>query len=112
VLRELSRKIKAGGRIYIEFPNVKSLSLPSMKGTLNFCDDFSHVRVYEIREIANQLLSEGYKIIKAGRIRDWRKIMIIPIRILLGFFKPVYGGYFWDLLGFADFVYAKKVVGS
>jgi len=112
VLRILSKKLKVGGGIYIEFPSVKSLSLPSMKGTLNFCDDPTHVRVYTIQEIANILLDNGFKIKKAGVRRNLFNITLLPIRLctrVIIYKKTDFASDFWDLFGFAEFVYAKKI---
>ena len=110
VLDILSQKLNIGGGIYIEFPSVKSLGLPSMKGTLQFCDDPTHIRLYTIPEVANVLLARGFKIIKAGRRRNILRVLsfplILPVYLLLD--KPVAGA-FWDILGFADFVYAIKI---
>jgi 2-polyprenyl-3-methyl-5-hydroxy-6-metoxy-1,4-benzoquinol methylase len=75
VAGRLVETLRPGGRIYIEFPSVRSLALPSMPGTLHFCDDPTHVRVYDVREVANALLAAGD---------------------------------FWDVTGFAEYVYAEK----
>jgi SAM-dependent methyltransferase len=110
VLRIISKKVKVGGAIYIEFPGVRSLGLPSMKGTLNFCDDPTHVRVYTIQEIANILLDNGFRIKKAGVRRKWFNIILLPLKLSI---KAMVGregaGDFWDLFGFAEFVYAEKI---
>ncbi len=110
VLKILTKKLKKGGTIYIEFPSTRSLSLPSMQETLNFCDDDTHVRVYSVREISNLLLAGEMHIIKAGVRRDKIKIFLFPIkfilRILLG--KGLIGGLFWDITGFASYVYSRK----
>lgn len=110
VLHILSRKIKVGGAIYIEFPSVRSLYLPSMKGTLNFCDDPTHKRVYALQEIVNVLLDEGFKIKKAGKRRSKVRILFILPFILYSLIRkgePLAGA-FWDLFAFADFVFAEK----
>lgn len=110
VLDGLARKLKPGGRIYLEFPSERSLALPSMKGSLNFCDDPTHVRVYDVREIANLLLERGFRILKAGRRQYWTRIwlfpIIVPLKLLTrGRFEA---GDFWDIAGFADYVFARK----
>jgi SAM-dependent methyltransferase len=108
ILPSISKKLKQGGEIYIEFPSIRSLSFP--RGGLHFCDDPSHVRAYDIREIANVLLSNGFKIIKAGICSSVARKIISPIqlfRIMLMQKKVTLAG-LWDLFGFADFVYAVK----
>jgi len=110
VVEELAAKLKKKGIIYIEFPSIRSLSLPSMQGSLNFCDDPEHVRVYDIKEIANVLLSAGFKIVKAGTRRDPLKSILTPLTYL--YFKCIRripaAVSLWDICGFADYVLAEK----
>jgi len=112
VLRILAaNKLKPSGVIYVEFPSVRSLGLPSMAGTLQFCDDQSHVRVYSVREIANLLLSQRFRIVSAGRRRLWDRVVFLPAAYVLRRFvqhNASVGGLFWDLLGFADYVLGEK----
>lgn len=110
VIEGLGNKLKHKGIIYIEFPSVRSLSLPSMEGTLNFCDDPGHIRIYDIKEIANVLLASGFRIIKAGTRRDLFKSILTPLTCL--YFRyikrlPVAVS-FWDICGFADYVLAER----
>lgn len=110
VLQELSGKLAPGGHMYIEFPSVRSLGLPSMRGCLNFCDDATHVRVYGLREVANALLERGLRIVRAGVRRDLAPILSLPAWLawqrLRG--RPILGGYFWDLTGFASYLLARR----
>jgi SAM-dependent methyltransferase len=110
VLDALTKKLKPGGRIYLEFPSARSLGLPSMKGTLQFCDDETHVRVYSVREVANRLLERGLTVVKAGPRRYWLRIVVLPVvaplKLLLG--RGFEAGDFWDATGFADYVIARK----
>jgi SAM-dependent methyltransferase len=109
VLSRLLPKLRDGGRIYIEYPSERSLSLPSMKGTLNFCDDPTHVRLYDIKDICNTLLSARFRIVRAGRLRTWWKVLFFPIHLIALIPKGTCAGAFWHLLGFAEYVYAVKV---
>ncbi len=111
ILEILAKKLKVGGGIYIEFPGVRSLSFPSMTGTLNFCDDPTHVRLYDIREIANVLINSGFKIVKGGTRRNFLGIILIPLIAIYQLlkFNKIMGGTFWDLLGFAEYIYAIKI---
>lgn len=110
IIEKLTKKIKQGGKIYIEFPSEHSLSLPSVEGSLNFCDDPTHVRVYSVREIANQLLINNFRVIRAGVRRDLIMMIIFPFKFLLKFIirRKIGGGDFWDITGFASYVYAEK----
>jgi len=111
ILEILAKKLKVGGGIYIEFPSVKSLAFPSMPGTLNFCDDPTHVRLYDIKEVANTLIKCGFKVIKAGTRRNFIRCLLTPMILIYQLIKhkKIYGDAFWDILGFAQFVYAVKI---
>lgn len=111
VIEGLLPKLKVGGIIYVEYPRFKSTTLPSMKETLNFFDDQSHVRIYTLIEIYNLLLKNGCIPIKGGVRRDWVKIIFLPYTICYQYLSKGYlcGSLFWDLLGFSDFVFARKV---
>jgi hypothetical protein len=104
-------KLKPGGCIYIEFPSVRSLSLPSMRGCLNFSDDPTHVRLYDVGELGNLLLSNGFRIVRGGRRRDWIRVLLLPLLFIRSALQRdgVQASIFWDLLGFADYIYARKL---
>ena len=80
-VERLIKKLGPRGRIYIEFPSVRSLGLPSARRTLQFCDDPTHVRVYGVSEVANVLLASGLRVIRAGRRREWLRIALFPLTI-------------------------------
>lgn len=108
VLPRVVRKLRPGGRLYVEFPAERSLSFPRMRGTLNFCDDLTHVRVYDIKEVANILLENGLRITRAGVRRDWRRMLLFPALLVRGVLRGAPAGAFWDIMGFAEFVYAYR----
>ena len=110
VVRALVQKLRPGGMFSLEFPGPNSLRLPSMKGTLNFHDDASHVRLFRASEMAALLRECGLDVVRAGTRRDPLRILLTPLLALhakrkYGF---VPGGVFWDLFGFADEVIAIK----
>lgn len=110
-LDRLCKKLAPGGHIYIEFPSVRSLNLPNARHTLNFCDDPTHVRVYDVREIANVLLNNRLRVVRGGRRREWVRMPLalatVPMQ-LLTYIREGHldGAGLWDVLGFADYVYA------
>ena len=106
VISILTTKLNHNGIIYIEYPSVNSLSLPSMKGTLNFSDDPSHIHLFNLADIGNVLLSHGLRILKGGKRRFLRRIFLSPFVFLKNLHAPA--GAFWDLLGFAEYIIAKK----
>jgi SAM-dependent methyltransferase len=110
VIEGLIRKLKPGGYMYVEYPGQKSTRLPSMYGTLNFYDDTSHVRIYSVGELTKLFQDCGCRVIEGKIRRNWYYLLAMPFRIvqftLKG--KRLIGNIFWDLLGFAEYVYARK----
>lgn len=110
VVSGLSKKLKAGGIMYIEFPSRHSVYLPHMKGTLNFYDDPTHVRLYTLKEVRSYLKDNGCSVIK-GRIRfNLKRVFLFPIYFIGWIFskKGIQGGLFWDVTGFASYIIARK----
>ncbi len=110
VLENLIRKLKPGGFMYVEYPGIKSTKLPSMYGTLNFKDDLSHVRVYSVNELTELFKVNGCNVLKSGTRRNLYFILVAPFRIL-GYWtrgKKLIGNIFWDIMGFAEFLYVIR----
>lgn len=111
VIKGLLPKLKSGGYLYAEYPGKKSTTLPSMEGTLNFKDDDTHVRVYSVAELTKLFTENNCTVLKAGIRRNIFFIMAMPFRIIGRWVsgKKLIGNIFWDVLGFAEFVWAKKL---
>lgn len=114
VLPELFKKLKPNGYFYLEYPGPRSTKLPSMYGTLNFYDDPTHVRIYSLQEIIPLFESNHFKLLEAGTRKNYFYILATPFRIILALVKgrKLEGNLFWDLLGFAEFTFAKKMTQS
>jgi SAM-dependent methyltransferase len=110
VIEGLLKKLKVGGNIYIEYPGLASTKLPSMKRTLNFYDDPTHVRIYSVPEIKSLLEINGCKVLRGKTRRYWPYILLLPLTLVTETLKYgfVPGGVFWDLAGFAEYVFAAK----
>ena len=110
VVRKLSQKLKSGGVIYIEYPGQKSTTLPSRKGTLNFYDDDTHVRIYSVPEVSKVLEEQNFDILSGGTRRSWRNILMMPIKFIHNRIKYGYvmASVYWDWYGFAEYVWARK----
>jgi SAM-dependent methyltransferase len=115
IVATLCSKLKPGGYIWIAFPSLRSLSLPSSSDeTLQFCDDPTHVYVPDIREIANVLLANEVRVIHAGRSREGFFTTLGDIfKLLKRLFKKLITGRFsgrgmWYLLGFEDHVFGQR----
>ena len=111
VIKGLLPKLKSGGYMYVEYPGEKSTRLPSMAGTLNFKDDPTHVRVYSVKELSQLFTNNNCELLKGGMRRNPWFIMAMPFRIagkwLRG--KKLQGNIFWDLLGFAEYIWIRKL---
>ncbi len=110
IIENLCKKLNLGGGIYVEFPSERSLSFPSLPGTLHFCDDDTHIRLYSLIEVCNIILLQGLRIKKAGLRRDMFGIIILPIAFIYRRYikKIPYACVFWDLFGFSYYLYAEK----
>lgn len=110
VLVKLVQKLRPGGYIYIEYPGERSTRLPSMRETLNFYDDETHVRVYNHKEVSNWLREAGLEVKSAGTRRSIPLLVLTPVRLVQALAKRGYvqGNVFWDLMGFAEYVFARK----
>jgi SAM-dependent methyltransferase len=110
VLPLLLNKLKAGGYFYIEYPGKKSLRLPSMKGSLNFYDDSTHVRVYSVPELQKIFNDNNCTVLSSGTRRNWFYIFALPMRALVSLIQKGYvqGNVFWDIMGFAEYLWASK----
>jgi SAM-dependent methyltransferase len=110
----LIKKLKPGGYFYIEYPGIKSTKLPSMRGSLNFRDDSSHVRLYTVPELKSIFEENGCLFISGGTRRNWFYIFAMPVRIVYSLVKRGHleGNLFWDLLGFAEFLYVRKQISE
>jgi SAM-dependent methyltransferase len=115
VVAALCTKLKPGGFIWIAFPSLRSLELPSsVDETLQFCDDPTHVYLPDVREVANLLLANGVRVLHAGRSREgfWTTIAD-AIKLLKRLLKKMLTGRFsgrgmWYLLGFEDHVLGQR----
>ena len=58
----------------------------------------------------NLLMAHGITVLQGGTRRDWVRVALLPLLILnsLRVFGFISGGCFWDLLGFAEYVVARK----
>lgn len=110
VLKGMLPKLKPGGVLYVEYPGPRSLKLPHMKGSLNFNDDPTHVRLYSVRELKVVFEEVGATVLKGGTRRSWFYLLATPARIILRMLrgKPITGNVFWDLLGFAEYVEVRS----
>lgn len=81
-----------------------------MKRTLNFYDDPTHVRIYSVPEVAGILEKSGFSVLRQGTRRYWPYIVLLPLTLVTEFLKYRFipGGVFWDIAGFAEFVFARK----
>jgi SAM-dependent methyltransferase len=74
---EASRLLKPGGRIYIETPHPKTVTLQSISGEwagtfpMSFYDDLTHTKPVVAGMLAHGARRAGFKIISTGVSRNW-----------------------------------------
>ena len=112
-LRVICSKLKDGGYIWIAFPSLRSLALPSADGSLQFCDDPTHQYLPDVREVSNVLLANGVKIDHAGRsrylVREFIGAVILPWAFLRRAIKGQLSGRgLWYIFGFEDHVFGHR----
>ena len=113
ILARICRKLKPGGYIWLGFPSVKSLGLPSGEGTLQFCDDPTHIRVPTIPEISNVLLANRVTVLHAGTSRPFLRTMLGAVLLPFAYLRKLFTGRFsgkglWYVLGFEDHVFGRR----
>ncbi|MEO6801806.1 MAG: methyltransferase domain-containing protein [Granulicella sp.] len=113
ILTMICSKLKPGGYIWIAFPSLRSLSLPSAEGSLQFCDDPTHVYVPDVREVSNILLGNGVKVLHAGRTEHLTRSIIGALILPWALLRRVVTGRLsckglWYILGFEDHVFGQR----
>lgn len=113
ILEMICTKLKPGGFIWIAFPSLRSLSLPSADGCLQFCDDPTHVYIPDVREVSNLLLTKGIRVLHGGRSEDFIRTIIGAVVLPLAFLRRAVTGRLsaqglWYILGFEDHVFGQR----
>lgn len=109
LIREITRVLKPGGRVFFETPHPKTLDLPSAKGkfTLNFYDDSSHTQVVRMEDLSRRLAQVGLTTVRTGVSRNW----LFAASHLLYFFAAESRRKYTALvnwLGWSAYLIAKK----
>jgi len=109
VLVQAVTKVRKGGVIFVAQPHADSVNFPHRKGTLNFYDDPTHVTVFQPGEVATILASNGCEILKTGRTRMARNLMLMPLKMMVfGVFDQGTGRAFRDLYGFEEYTIGRR----
>ncbi len=117
ILREVYRVLKWGGIVYCEVPSIMSIFMPSIsiglkkEGTINFYDDPTHIRPYSKIALWHLLTSSSFKVMRLGTVRNWLKVLVAPIGIILAFVmrdRNMLASFLWDIFGFSNFAVAIK----
>jgi SAM-dependent methyltransferase len=113
ILVKICAKLKPGGFIWIAFPSLKSLSLPSAEGTLQFCDDPTHVHVPTVHDVSNVLLRNSVRVLNAGRsrylVRSVLGVVLLPMALMKKWATGRFSGKgLWYILGFEDHVFGQR----
>ncbi len=91
-LKESHRVLKHGKKIYIYTENYTALFLPHLKTSkhsINFWDDYTHVRPYSKKSLQRILLNAGFRNIKTETPRNLLIIMLFPLLLIAQLLKKV-----------------------
>lgn len=109
VVRLVCPKLRPGGTVFLAYPTAESVHFPHRRGTLNFYDDPTHIRVIETAAVCSVLNQCGLDVLEAARTRTVRGLLRMFPEVLL---SPTIGGItgpmFWDLYGFEEHVVGRK----
>jgi SAM-dependent methyltransferase len=115
VIANLYEKLSPGGVLYIETPSERTVNYPSAIGFLNFYDDPTHRKIYPVMRLVEVAMEAGFKVLRFGVRRDWKRVFLLsPLAILwnllisLPFRRKIDARGLWDLLGVANYVFARK----
>lgn len=113
VLETLCQKLKPGGLFYLECPSFRSLGLPQMKGTLQFCDDRTHIYLPNPYDLVNTLLKQKIVVKDAKVRRDPIRLIFSPFFLIKNLIhkavgQPPRSRGLWDLYGFAFYIFGRK----
>lgn len=80
-VRRLCSKVGPGGRLYLEWPSLESVTFPIRGRGLRFDDDGTHRQTYGLHEIREEVESQGLQVEFARRRRQWLRILLAPILV-------------------------------
>ena len=89
---------------------VKQAQVKFGQAVEHFKDDPTHVRVYSVQELAALFAANQCTVLKGGTRRNGWFIAAMPFRIVASWLqgKKLQGNIFWDLLGFAEYMWVRK----
>ena len=110
VLNRLCAKVRPGGRLYLEWPSMESLSFPIRGLGLNFYDDPTHRATYPLALVADIVEKAGFEVVYAGKRHVWLRMISSPFLTFYHSLKArrlrLYD--LWDWTGFAYVVTALR----
>jgi hypothetical protein len=64
-----------------------------------------------VAELTSIFEAHGCKVLSSGTRRNWFYIITLPGRAVLSLLKKGYveGNVFWDIMGFAEYLWVKKL---
>jgi SAM-dependent methyltransferase len=110
---ECARLLKPGGRLYIETPHPKSLTMSSAPAevgsvaTVNFYDDQTHTRVVPVGSIGQSMTRAGLKPVRSGQSRNLAIAAAYPFLLFTRSSRSKYVSYIhW--MGWSAYVIGQK----
>jgi|GEM_PF-3138606 len=87
VIANAIRCLRPGGVLYLEVPNVLSLSYAASRYRYHFHDDPTHKRIYSREELCNAVISAGGRVIECGAANTPLKSLFSLPRALMGLIR-------------------------
>jgi SAM-dependent methyltransferase len=111
---EAARLLKSGGRIFIETPQLKTVTYQSLPGAwagtfpMSFYDDATHTKPVAIGVLAHVARRTGFKIVSSGTSRNWLFALSYPVFFFLPPSRQKYTARLhW--LGWSAYMIAERV---
>ena len=89
LFEEAARLLKPGGRIFIETPHLKTVTIPSLPGAwagnfpMSFYDDLTHTKPVATGVLAHAARRAGLKILFSGTSRNWLFALSYPFFLIM-----------------------------
>jgi len=87
--------LRPGGVLYLEVPNVLSVSRAASRFNYHFHDDPTHKRLYSREDLCNAVLNAGGKIVECGAAGTPLKTLLSLPRALLALLRGLPVGHFF-----------------
>lgn len=109
VTAAMAASLSPGGKLWLSFPSLHSVNLPSRGGCLNFYDDKTHKKPVDELDLINQLGVHGLEVLHyKSRYRPVIAYLLGAMQEPFSRFAGHIFSYTWSFWGFETIVIAQK----